>query len=43
MRAVVAAAGGERKLALARELGADATVDCTRAGRPEAAGPVDIA
>ena len=39
---VVAAAGGERKLALARELGADAAVDYTRAGWPDEAGPVDV-
>jgi NADPH2:quinone reductase len=39
---VVAAAGGERKLALPRELGADAAVDYARAGWTDEAGPVDI-
>ncbi|MEA2142304.1 MAG: NADPH:quinone reductase, partial [Solirubrobacteraceae bacterium] len=39
---VVAAAGGERKLAHARRLGADATVDYTDPGWAAAAGPVDI-
>jgi NADPH2:quinone reductase len=38
---VVAAAGGERKLALARELGADETVDYREPGW-EAAGPFDV-
>jgi NADPH:quinone reductase len=39
---VVAAAGGERKLALARELGADAAVDYTRDGWAGEAGAVDV-
>lgn len=39
---VVAAAGGERKLALTRELGADAAVDYTQPDWPPAAGPVDV-
>jgi NADPH2:quinone reductase len=38
---VIAAAGGERKLAIARELGADAVVDYTRPGWEP--GTVDIA
>jgi NADPH:quinone reductase len=40
---VIAAAGGERKLALARELGADAAVDYTRDGWADAVEPVDVA
>jgi NADPH2:quinone reductase len=40
---VIAAAGGERKLALARELGADAAVDYTRDGWTDGLGPVDVA
>lgn len=39
---VVAAAGGERKLALARALGAEVTVDYTRPGWQTAAGPADV-
>ncbi|WP_328593947.1 zinc-binding dehydrogenase [Actinomadura macrotermitis] len=39
---VVAAAGGERKLELARELGADAAVDYREPGWSKAAGPVDV-
>jgi NADPH2:quinone reductase len=39
---VVAAAGGERKLATARKLGADATVDYREPGWTERAGPVDV-
>jgi NADPH:quinone reductase len=39
---VVAAAGGERKLALARSLGADAAVDYTQPGWADRAGPVDV-
>jgi len=39
---VVAAAGGERKLALPRELGAETAVDYSRAGWTDAAGPVDV-
>jgi len=39
---VVAAAGGARKVALARELGADIAVDYTRPGWADAAGPVDV-
>jgi NADPH:quinone reductase len=38
---VIAAAGGERKLALARELGADVAVDYTQADWGERAGAVD--
>jgi NADPH2:quinone reductase len=41
---VVAAAGGERKVAVAREqLGADVALDYTRAGWADAVGPVDVA
>jgi NADPH2:quinone reductase len=41
---VVAAAGGERKVAVAREqLGADVALDYTRPGWADAAGPVDVA
>jgi NADPH:quinone reductase len=39
---VVAAAGGKRKLALARELGTDAAIDYTRPGWTAEAGPVDV-
>ena len=39
---VVAAAGGARKLELARSLGADACVDYTEPGWTERAGPVDV-
>jgi NADPH2:quinone reductase len=39
---VIAAAGGERKLAVARELGADVTVDYRQADWPERAGAVDV-
>lgn len=39
---VVAAAGGERKLAVARELGAHATVDYRDDGWPQRAGAVDV-
>jgi NADPH2:quinone reductase len=39
---VVAAAGGPRKLGLARALGAAACVDYTEAGWAERAGPVDV-
>lgn len=39
---VIAAAGGEPKLEHARELGAESTVDYTRAGWAQAVGPVDI-
>lgn len=39
---VVAAAGGERKLKVARELGADATVDYTRDGWAADVEPVDV-
>jgi NADPH:quinone reductase len=39
---VVAAAGGERKLALARELGAAAAVDYREAGWTDGVGEVDI-
>lgn len=39
---VVAAAGGERKLALARELGADATVDYRVDGWASRVGAVDV-
>lgn len=39
---VIAAAGGERKLAVARELGADATVDYREPGWPARAGTVDV-
>lgn len=39
---VIAAAGGERKLALARELGAQRAVDYTREGWTAATGPVDV-
>jgi len=39
---VVAAAGGERKLTLARELGAEAAVDYSREGWDGEAGPVDV-
>ncbi len=39
---VVAAAGGERKLRLARSLGADACIDYTRDGWTERAGTVDV-
>jgi NADPH2:quinone reductase len=39
---VVAAAGGERKAALARELGADVTVDYREPGWTERVGPVDV-
>jgi NADPH2:quinone reductase len=39
---VVAAAGGERKLALARELGAADAVDYREPGWAERAGPVDV-
>jgi NADPH2:quinone reductase len=40
---VVAAAGGERKLALARNLGAKVTVDYTRAGWDGTVPPLDLA
>jgi len=39
---VVAAAGGEHKLALAGKLGADETVDYTRPGWADALDPVDV-
>ncbi|MBO2454552.1 zinc-binding dehydrogenase [Actinomadura barringtoniae] len=39
---VVAAAGGERKLALARDLGADETVDYREPGWTDEVGPVDV-
>jgi NADPH2:quinone reductase len=39
---VVAAAGGERKLELARRLGADLTVDYSHPGWTADAGPVDV-
>jgi NADPH:quinone reductase len=39
---VLAAAGGVRKLALARELGAAGVVDYSRAGWTDEAGPVDV-
>jgi NADPH2:quinone reductase len=39
---VVALAGGERKLAVARELGADRAIDYTEPGWAAAAGPVDV-
>ncbi|WP_173055035.1 zinc-binding dehydrogenase [Phytohabitans houttuyneae] len=39
---VVAAAGGERKLALARELGADAAVDYRQPGWAAEAGALDV-
>ncbi|MDQ7905926.1 zinc-binding dehydrogenase [Phytohabitans sp. ZYX-F-186] len=39
---VVAAAGGERKLALARELGADTTVDYRQSGWAGGVGAVDV-
>jgi NADPH:quinone reductase len=40
---VVAAAGGARKLAVAKELGADVTVDYTEDGWPDrVGGPVDV-
>jgi len=39
---VVAAAGAERKLAVARRLGADVAVDYTRDGWTEQAGSVDV-
>jgi len=39
---VIGAAGGERKLALATSLGADAAIDYTEPGWERAAGPVDV-
>ncbi|TNY35775.1 zinc-binding dehydrogenase [Thermomonospora catenispora] len=39
---VIAAARGERKLALARELGADEVVDCARDGWTNGLGEVDV-
>lgn len=39
---VTAAAGGERKLEVARKLGADATVDYREPGWPDRAGAVDV-
>jgi NADPH2:quinone reductase len=39
---VVAAAGGARKLAVAKDLGADVTVDYTEAGWPDQVGTVDV-
>ena len=42
VKQVVAAAGGERKLALAAGLGADATVDYTRPGWADALGGLDV-
>jgi NADPH2:quinone reductase len=39
---VVGAAGGERKVRLARSLGADHAVDYSRPGWPQDAGPVDV-
>lgn len=39
---VVAAAGGERKLGLVRDLGAERAVDYTRPGWAEATGPLDV-
>ena len=39
---VVAAAGGERKLAIARELGADTTVDYREPGWASLTGPLDV-
>ncbi|WP_119729537.1 zinc-binding dehydrogenase [Thermomonospora amylolytica] len=39
---VIAAARGERKLALARELGADEVVDCSGDGWTEGLGEVDV-
>ncbi len=39
---VIGAAGGERKLALATCLGADAVIDYTEPGWERAAGPVDV-
>ncbi|MEZ0292518.1 MAG: zinc-binding dehydrogenase [Solirubrobacteraceae bacterium] len=39
---VIGAAGGERKLALATSLGADAAIDYTEPGWERTAGPVDV-
>ncbi len=39
---VVAAAGGERKVELARDLGADHAIDYSRPGWAQNAGPVDV-
>lgn len=39
---VIAAAGGERKVAVAKELGADVAVDYSRPGWAEQAGRVDV-